>query len=618
MVVSSLHDAQIESLGFRLLSGVYKPYNKEFYVSFDFGEFADIDELRQHLSNLQIMRPFTGAKINIDKDNQAFVCARGELCFDDYGFAELGSYNGVALFAYNCSKLWYRLWRGGEVFNTQQSFDNFDACYEKVVKLLGKRETEAFRDELSQRVENEGFWCVRHQKKPWVYVERFTATPIKWLLHKNYVDDSGISIPHTTIKEKEEVVDWAVYSTVKHTFRMHFEPPFAYGRLPCVDMLMLKHCYWYVKHYKGSMNLKDSSQLWLYLHRGVGFERRFGLSDRGDYISGIDFTFTDNTRFRIQMPNNSWEQCVVWESHEHGGEETLVGAFKSLNAALNVAYAYCKTILGDYAPDLLPVYIAKNGKHYNLDEVNDLFAEQNLKISMEEQLEKPYIFEICYELPVGVKSLQEDMLTMFHIFDAATNGQYNLTVQADSLSSCLIEMRVGDGFLRQAWIDSAGEATEVVYRYSDADMGGRFGSSYRIYMPRTTETGKHELYVESHQNARPQFIGVYDTFEEAQDRALLRSKHLPGASLRRIWEKIAYDNMYKKNSPLRGIDSWADIEEILLNGTQEQVNSVRCHDCGGDLKLSYSKTNKHVEVLCEMCGHFIRRNGIRYKPSFAR
>ena len=62
---------------------------------------------------------------------------------------------------------------------------------------------------------------------------------------------------------------------------------------------------------------------------------------------------------------------------------------------------------------------------------------------------------------------------------------------------------------------------------------------------------------------------------------------------------------------------WDDIDNIIYDGTSEQIDSIKCPECNGKLKLSYFPMTKSVEILCRGCGTIIRQNGITRTPNFA-
>jgi len=64
--------------------------------------------------------------------------------------------------------------------------------------------------------------------------------------------------------------------------------------------------------------------------------------------------------------------------------------------------------------------------------------------------------------------------------------------------------------------------------------------------------------------------------------------------------------------------SWDDIEEILFEGTQEQIDSVKCPECGGSLRASYFAVTRNMEIRCKECGTTVRSHGISEVPNFAK
>lgn len=56
---------------------------------------------------------------------------------------------------------------------------------------------------------------------------------------------------------------------------------------------------------------------------------------------------------------------------------------------------------------------------------------------------------------------------------------------------------------------------------------------------------------------------------------------------------------------------WCDVEDILLNGTKQQITSLRCPDCGGQLHYSYSG-GEYLSITCQKCRTIVRE----YKPPY--
>jgi len=63
--------------------------------------------------------------------------------------------------------------------------------------------------------------------------------------------------------------------------------------------------------------------------------------------------------------------------------------------------------------------------------------------------------------------------------------------------------------------------------------------------------------------------------------------------------------------------NWDDVDDIIYDGTEEQINAVKCPECGGDLKLSYFPLTRNVEIRCFGCGTLIRAHGASKTPNFA-
>ena len=63
--------------------------------------------------------------------------------------------------------------------------------------------------------------------------------------------------------------------------------------------------------------------------------------------------------------------------------------------------------------------------------------------------------------------------------------------------------------------------------------------------------------------------------------------------------------------------SWDDIEEILFDGTPDQINALKCPECDGKLRISYFPKTKNLEILCKDCHTIVRSHGVEYVPNFA-
>ena len=56
---------------------------------------------------------------------------------------------------------------------------------------------------------------------------------------------------------------------------------------------------------------------------------------------------------------------------------------------------------------------------------------------------------------------------------------------------------------------------------------------------------------------------------------------------------------------------WNDVEEIIFNGDKQQVDSLRCPDCGNRIEITVSKLERYntIEIRCNGCGYLSRGFG---------
>ena len=62
--------------------------------------------------------------------------------------------------------------------------------------------------------------------------------------------------------------------------------------------------------------------------------------------------------------------------------------------------------------------------------------------------------------------------------------------------------------------------------------------------------------------------------------------------------------------------NWDEVDAIIYNGKPEEIEAVKCPDCGGKLKLRYSAKAKSVSVRCMDCGAAARHSGVVEEPNF--
>ena len=64
--------------------------------------------------------------------------------------------------------------------------------------------------------------------------------------------------------------------------------------------------------------------------------------------------------------------------------------------------------------------------------------------------------------------------------------------------------------------------------------------------------------------------------------------------------------------------AWDKIQDILYEGTVEQIDNVRCPECGGVLNFAYFPKTKSVHIGCKDCHTVVRSNGVAETPNFAK
>lgn len=55
--------------------------------------------------------------------------------------------------------------------------------------------------------------------------------------------------------------------------------------------------------------------------------------------------------------------------------------------------------------------------------------------------------------------------------------------------------------------------------------------------------------------------------------------------------------------------TWYDIDDILYEGTKEEIKNVLCPDCGGEVSYRYSDEPRGFEIRCVKCGYLSRATG---------
>ena len=55
--------------------------------------------------------------------------------------------------------------------------------------------------------------------------------------------------------------------------------------------------------------------------------------------------------------------------------------------------------------------------------------------------------------------------------------------------------------------------------------------------------------------------------------------------------------------------TWYDVDDVLYDGTKEEIEKVICPDCGNKIKYKFSDNPRTFEVSCKKCGYISRATG---------
>ena len=55
--------------------------------------------------------------------------------------------------------------------------------------------------------------------------------------------------------------------------------------------------------------------------------------------------------------------------------------------------------------------------------------------------------------------------------------------------------------------------------------------------------------------------------------------------------------------------NWYDVEDILFNGSREEMLNLSCPDCIGNISVKYDEEVRGMEIRCMRCGHIERLHG---------
>ena len=64
--------------------------------------------------------------------------------------------------------------------------------------------------------------------------------------------------------------------------------------------------------------------------------------------------------------------------------------------------------------------------------------------------------------------------------------------------------------------------------------------------------------------------------------------------------------------------NWYDIEDILYDGSEEDIKKVICPDCKGPVHYHYDKKTNSLKYGCKQCGIVMIGNGCSSKPNCSK
>ena len=49
---------------------------------------------------------------------------------------------------------------------------------------------------------------------------------------------------------------------------------------------------------------------------------------------------------------------------------------------------------------------------------------------------------------------------------------------------------------------------------------------------------------------------------------------------------------------------WYDVDNVLFDGNAEDIQQLKCPDCGGRIHFEYRPVGQSLKVMCRSCGYF--------------
>ena len=63
------------------------------------------------------------------------------------------------------------------------------------------------------------------------------------------------------------------------------------------------------------------------------------------------------------------------------------------------------------------------------------------------------------------------------------------------------------------------------------------------------------------------------------------------------------------------VNNWDDIEDVLFDGTSEEIQNLKCPTCDSKIYFSYTSEGRTLKYGCKSCGKQVVANGCHDIPN---
>ena len=64
--------------------------------------------------------------------------------------------------------------------------------------------------------------------------------------------------------------------------------------------------------------------------------------------------------------------------------------------------------------------------------------------------------------------------------------------------------------------------------------------------------------------------------------------------------------------------NWYDVEDILYDGSEEDVKSLSCPECNGSIHYHFDKNSNSLSYGCKKCGIVMKGHRCSVKPNCSK